>query len=74
MNKPLTSEQLERMEHNVNPTNMRLLIGEIERLADQLSDCWLLLDPIARHGIQSIQQQDAVNLLKKQQAPGWKDK
>lgn len=73
--KPLTEERMERIvaqsvgtELAYGVVAMRL---EIERLADQLSDCWLLLDEIARKP-NPFGARAAV-LLTKQQTPGWKE-
>jgi len=42
---------------------------EIDRLTDQLTDCWLLLDMIARRALSWDEMQDrAEALLKRQQA------
>ena len=47
------------------------LDAELTRVAEQLCDCWLLLDAIARD-VPDIRHQ-AVAILRKQQAPGWKE-
>lgn len=49
-----------------------LASNEIERLADRLSDCWLLLDAVARGGKPEAAKIAAANLLREQQCPGWK--
>jgi hypothetical protein len=49
------------------------LDAELEATADKLSDCWLLLDEIARNAPKmTIARAACEALLRKQQAPGWK--
>ena len=50
------------------------LEAELERVSDQLSDCWIYLDMWARSESVTIEDVKALceTLLKKQQAPGWK--
>ena len=53
------------------------LEAELEMTADKLSDCWLWLDAVARLHPESnsldLIRQGAARLLRRQQAPGWKD-
>lgn len=58
-------------------TEIQRLTDELEMTADKLSDCWLFLDALARlqPGVDSldIARRIAVTILRKQQAPGWKE-
>lgn len=82
---PLTSRQVEAiMERAVGSErayDIAALGNEIDRLSDHLSDCWLLMDAVARghsevnrgipgSGVREV----AEALLRKQQCPGWKSK
>lgn len=49
------------------------LDAEIHRLADKLTDCWLLLDDIARHAVSERARVAAQLLLRNQGVPGWKE-
>lgn len=46
------------------------LLADNDDLADKLTDCWLLLDRVAR--TPQLSRIDAEELLRNQQAPGWK--
>jgi len=80
---PLTSERIERIKEASVGTELaygvHAMAAEIDRLANALSDCWLLMDSVARG--QSVTcpgipgnsiQEVAAALLRKQKAPGWK--
>lgn len=60
------------MAENLGHKGVAKLRENIEELSDKLSDCWLLLDEVARtpgpHGSK------AAMLLIKQKVPGWKGK
>lgn len=50
--------------------------SELEKTADKLSACWLFLDAMARGEIVANEMQlreRAAAILRKQQAPGWKE-
>ena len=48
-------------------------VAELERTADKLSDCWLFLDAVAHSECLLAPRQGAAALLRKQEAPGWKN-
>jgi hypothetical protein len=63
-------EALARNSRNQDVHKMRL---EIERLSELLSDSWLFVDSVARDNrLPTAVNDQAVQLLRKQQAPGWK--
>jgi len=80
MRPALTSERLEEIVarnagNDIAAADVTALAREIERLADRLSDAWLLLDEIARNKRWSASDdlaERAAELLRRQQAPGWK--
>lgn len=50
------------------------LRAELERAYDRLTDCWLVLDQIARTpGRLTDSVLAAEKILRQQKAPGWKD-
>lgn len=49
------------------------LAEENEQTASRLADCWLLLDAIARSDCLLAPRMAAAAILRKQQAPGWKE-
>lgn len=62
-------------ENSAQRHNLERLITEADVLADQLSDCWILLDAIAREPVQDNLQlfvSEVVELLRRHEAPGWK--
>lgn len=73
----LTGEQIEAILERAWVRSARAhedasaMAAEIDRLAGQLSDCWLFLDEIARGETLTIKRRSEA-LLRKQNAPGWK--
>jgi hypothetical protein len=57
--------------NGLNAFDAKNLLADNDDLADKLTDCWLLLDRVARSP--SLHNTDAEELLRKQKAPGWKD-
>lgn len=49
------------------------LEAELEATAGKLADCWLWLGRLARHDATMEVCRSAAALLRKQQAPGWKE-
>lgn len=79
--KELTEVHAACMEHvrirNEMGERIAKLEAELELTADKLSNCWLWIDTAARLQDGScieIIRKSAARLLRKQQAPGWKDK
>jgi len=71
MNPPLTERQIQDiLRRNPGNIDVRRMDAELTRLADQLADCWLLLDMIAKGGGAWAEQ--AASLLVRQWAPGYK--
>ena len=75
--KPLTTEQIEAIRERAvgseRSYDVSALVNEIDRVANQLSDCWLFIDALARHQVNDDHvPQLAKALLTKQEAPGWK--
>ena len=50
------------------------LLAEANRLMDQLTECWLVLDDVARDNLDGMEdyRRAAVRVLRTQQVPGWK--
>ena len=77
----LTSQELadivERTEKALpsNAGDVRRLLENIEVLSDMLSDCWLVLDEVARIETLAVERivRKARRLLKHQAVPGWKE-
>ncbi len=76
MNKPLTEGQIQAIRERSVGTELAYdfaaLDGEITRLADALTDCWLLLDSFATHK-EKRYRLCSETLLRRQKAPGWRD-
>lgn len=51
---------------------LAILDEELEATAGKVADCWLFLDEIARRSPCAKMRENAMALLRKQQAPGWK--
>lgn len=59
-------------EHGECRHEIHRLTAELEETADRLATCWLFLDEIARSECMLSPRHAAGELLRKQQAPGWK--
>ena len=72
--KPMTDGEMENVVARSVGTPLAYGVAglrlEIERLSDRLTDCWLLLDEIARKPNEFGAR--AAVLLVKQEVPGWK--
>ena len=55
----------------LSAADAKTVLAENDEYADKLTDCWLLLDRVAR--TPQLSSTDAVELLRKQKAPGWKE-
>jgi hypothetical protein len=68
----LTVEELDDIRiRGIANHDVKRLLAETERLSDSLSDCWLVLDQIAKDQTANPKQL-AEGVLSRQQAPGWK--
>lgn len=61
-------------EHIYLKERVQMLIDQNEKAADMLSDCWMLLDRIARDDADFSTRREAVAMLRRHQCPGWKAK
>jgi hypothetical protein len=69
-----------RADRDAERAHRMALAKELEQTADRLSDCWLLMDSVVRdHGtlsdfeFLSFAKGACASMLRRQQAPGWKD-